>query len=150
VVSRRNLDVSRLNLEVTKGALKPTLNLNGGYSVTGQGGTTRLNDGTIIDGGYWDALRSAYGFGLPTWNFGFTFNYRSACARPRRTTPGRCCPSISRWRQLKAQELTISTAVINAGLAVENAYKLYQAAVKSRERRKRTPTPARCGSTTAC
>ncbi len=35
--------------------------------------------------------------------------------------------------QLKAQELTISTAVINAGLAVENAYKLYQAAVKSRE-----------------
>jgi len=35
--------------------------------------------------------------------------------------------------QLKAQELTISTAVINAGLAVENAYKLYQASVKSRE-----------------
>jgi len=133
VVSRRNLDVSRLNLEVTKGALKPTLNFNFGYSVTGQGGTTRLNDGTIIDGGYWDALRAAYGFDLPTWNFGFTFNYPLGM-RAAKANYARSVLSIDQSvAQLKAQELTISTAVINAGLAVENAYKLYQAAVKSRE-----------------
>jgi len=35
--------------------------------------------------------------------------------------------------QLKAQELTVSTQVINAGLNVENSYKLYLASVKSRE-----------------
>ena len=48
--------------------------------------------------------------------------------------------------QLKAQELTISTAVINAGLNVENAYKLYQASVKSREAaetQRRTPAQVR-------
>jgi outer membrane protein TolC len=133
VVSRRNLDVSRLNLEVTKGSLKPTLNLNGGYSVTGQGGTTRLNDGTIVDGGYWDALRAAYGFALPTWNFGFTFNYPLGM-RAAKANYARSVLTIDQSvAQLKAQELTISTAVINAGLAVENSYKLYQAAVKSRE-----------------
>ena len=35
--------------------------------------------------------------------------------------------------QLKAQELQVSTQVINAGLNVENTYKLYQASVKARE-----------------
>jgi outer membrane protein TolC len=38
---------------------------------------------------------------------------------------------------IKAQELTISNEVINAGLAVENTYKQYQAAVKSREAQER-------------
>jgi outer membrane protein len=133
VVSRRNLDVSRLNLEVTKGSLKPTLNFNFGYSVSGQGGTTRLNDGSIIDGGYWDALRAAYGFDLPTWNLGFTFNYPLGM-RAAKANYARSVLAIDQSvAQLKAQELTISTTVINAGLAVENAYKLYEAAVKSRE-----------------
>ena len=133
VVSRRNLDVSRMNLEVTKGALKPNLNFNAGYRVSGQGGPERRNDGTILPGGYWDALREAYGFDLPTWNVGFAFTYplgmRSAKANYARSVLA-IDQSVA---QLKAQELTISTAVINAGLAVENAYKLYQAAVKSRE-----------------
>jgi outer membrane protein TolC len=35
--------------------------------------------------------------------------------------------------QLKAQELNVSQEVINAGLAVENSYKQYLAAQKSRE-----------------
>ena len=133
VVARRNLDISRMNLEVTKGALKPTLNFNAGYSVAGQGGTERRNDGSIIPGGYWDALRAAYGFDLPTWNIGFTFNYPLGM-RAAKANYARSVLSIDQSvAQLKAQELTISTAVINAGLAVENAYKLYQAAVKSRE-----------------
>ena len=44
--------------------------------------------------------------------------------------------------QFKAQELTTSTAVINAGLNVENSYKLYQAAIKSREAAERNAEAA--------
>ena len=133
VVSRRNLDVSRMNLEVTKGALKPNLNFNAGYQVNGQGGTQHNRDGSIVDGGYWDALRSAYGFGLPTWNIGFSFQYPLGM-RAAKANYARSVLAIDQSvAQLKAQELTISTAVINAGLAVENAYKLYEAAVKSRQ-----------------
>ena len=43
---------------------------------------------------------------------------------------------------IKSQELSISTQVINAGLNVENTYKLYQASVKSREAAERNADAA--------
>jgi outer membrane protein TolC len=132
VISRRNIDSSRLGLEVTKGALLPDLNFSAGYSSSGQGGPTRVGN-TIIPGGYLDALRAAYGFELPTWNIGFNFTYpigmRSAKAQYARAL----IQLDQSLAQVKSQELTISTAVINAGLNVENTYKLYQASVKARE-----------------
>jgi outer membrane protein TolC len=130
-VARRNIDSSRLSLEVTQGALKPNLTLNGGYSATGQGGTEKTNAGTI-PGGYWDALRSTYGFELPTWNFGFNFTYPIGM-RAAKANYARSVLLIDQSvTALKAQELQISTQVINAGLNVENTYKLYQASIKTR------------------
>lgn len=133
VVSRRNIDSSRLSLEVTRGALKPNLTFNAGYRVTGQGGPERQSNGTIIPGGYLDALRSVYGFELPTWNIGFNFNYPLGMRSAKANYAGAVLRLDQSLANLKAQELTISTQVINAGLNVENTYKLYQAAVKSRE-----------------
>ena len=43
---------------------------------------------------------------------------------------------------LKASELSVSTEVINAGLNVENTYKLYQAAVKARDAAEKNATAA--------
>jgi outer membrane protein TolC len=141
VVSRRNVDISRLNLEVTQGATKPTLNLSSGYTLTGQGGTSRLG-GIIIDGGYGDALKALGGFDQPAWNFGFNFAYplgmRAARANYARAVLG-LDQSLA---QIKAQELTITTQVVNAGLNVENTYKLYLAAQKSRESAERNADAA--------
>ena len=132
VIARRNIDSTRLSLEVTKGALMPDLNFSFGFNGSGQGGPTRVGD-VIIPGGYLDALRTAYGFDLPTWNVGFNFSYpigmRSAKAQYARSLV-QLDQALAR---IKSQELTISTAVINAGLNVENTYKLYQASVKARE-----------------
>jgi outer membrane protein TolC len=140
-VARRNIDSSRLSLEVTQGQLKPSLTLNGGYSATGQGGTERTNTGTI-PGGYWDALRSTYGFELPTWNFGFNFTYPIGM-RAAKANYARSMLLIDQsMTQLKAQELQISTQVINAGLNVENTYKLYQASIKTREAAERNANAA--------
>ncbi|HXT69435.1 MAG TPA: TolC family protein [Vicinamibacterales bacterium] len=136
VVARRNVDINRLNLEITQGALKPNLSLSGGYSASGQGGPTKTTTGgvtSVIPGGYFDALRSASTFELPTWNIGFNFTYPLGM-RSAKAAYARAVLQIDQTLvTIKAQELTISTAVINAGLNVENTYKLYQASVKSRE-----------------
>jgi outer membrane protein TolC len=140
-IARRNIDSNRLTLEVTQGQLKPNLSLNGGYSATGQGGTERTNSGTI-PGGYWDALRSAYAFELPTWNFSFNFTYPIGM-RAAKANYARSVLLIDQSiTQLKAQELQISTQVINAGLNVENTYKLYQASIKTREAAERNAAAA--------
>ena len=132
VIARRNIDSSRLSLEVTKGALMPNLNFSAGYSANGQGGPTRVGD-IILPGGFMDALRAAYGFDLPTWNLGFNFTYPIGM-RSAKANYARALIQLDQSQaQIKSQELTISTAVINAGLNVENTYKLYQASVKARE-----------------
>jgi outer membrane protein TolC len=141
VVLRRNVDSSRLSLEVTRGQLKPSLTLNAGYRVTGQGGPERVS-GVIIPGGYGDAIRSVYQFELPTWNIGFNFNYPLGM-RNARANYARAVLSVDQsLARIKSQELQTSTQVINAGLNVENTYKLYQAAVKSREAAERNADAA--------
>jgi outer membrane protein len=141
LISRRNIRVSELNLDVTKVALLPTLSVNGGYSASGQGGTQHTG-GTVIPGGYWDALGILGNFTNPRWNVGFNFSYPIGQLSQKAnyaTAQIRMDQSVA---QLKAQELTVSTAVVNAGLNVENAYKLYLAAVKSREAAERNADAA--------
>lgn len=141
IIARRNIDVSRLNLEVSRGQLKPNLTFNAGYRASGQGGPERVS-GVIIPGGYLDALRSVYGFELPTWNIGFNFSYPLGMRNAKANYARQLLSIDQSLANIKAQELTISTQVINAGLNVENTYKLYQASVKSREAAERNAEAA--------
>jgi len=141
VIARRNVDSSRLSLEVTQGLLKPNLTFNAGYTLSGQGGPTKSGT-TVIPGGYLDALRNVYGFDLATWNLGFNFTY-PLFMRAAKANYARSALLIDQsLANLKAQELTVSTTVINAGLNVENTYKLYQAAVKARDAAEKNATAA--------
>jgi outer membrane protein len=129
VQARRNLDINRLSLEVTRDLTKPQLDLQAGYSVAGQ--NALLDDGTTT--GYRTALSQTFGFELPTWNLQFNFTYplfmRAAKANYARAQL-QLQQSIA---QLQAQELNVAAQVTNAGLAVENSYKQYLAAQKARE-----------------
>jgi outer membrane protein TolC len=133
LIARKNLDIRRMNLEVTKANLLPTLTVNGGYRASGQAGTQHLSNGEVIPGGYWDALGILGGFSNPTWNFGFNFSYPIGQLNQKAAYATGQIGVDQAVAQLKAQELNVSTAVINAGLNVDNSYKLYLAAVKSRE-----------------
>ena len=141
IISRKQLQISKMNLEVTKGQTLPSLSMSAGYSASGQGGTQFIN-GVAIPGGYGDALSTMFDLNTPRWNLGFNFSIplgqlaeKSAYARAQ-------IQIDQALAQLKVQELTVSTAVINAGLNVENAYKLYQAAVKSRDAAERNAAAA--------
>jgi outer membrane protein TolC len=133
VEARRNIDASRINLKVTEDQTKPQLDLQGGYSLTGTGGPRFNQDGTITPGGYNQAIAAVYGFDLPTWNLQFNFTY-PLFMRANKANYARAQIQVDQSiASLKAQELTVTADVTNAGLAVENSYKQYQAAQKARE-----------------
>jgi len=131
--ARRNLEISELNLELTQNSTKPQLDLLAGYNLSGQGGPLFQNGVIVTPGGYSQAVSAITGFDLPTWNVQFNFTYplfmRAAKANFARAQL-QLQQSVA---QIQAQELTVSAQVTNAGLAVENTYKQFQAAQKARE-----------------
>jgi outer membrane protein len=132
--AKRNLEISRLNLQVTGDSTKPQLDLVGGYSVTGQNAQITDSTGTVTGvTGYGAAFNQAFGLNLPTWNVQFQFSY-PLFMRAAKANFARAQLQIDQsLASLKASELTVTADVTNAGLAVENTYKQYQAAQKARE-----------------
>ena len=126
--ARRNIDISDLNLAVTKDALKPQLDLQGGYSTTGR--NDQLANGVT---GYGTALSQALQANVPTWNMQFNFTYPLGMAAAKANFARAQLQIEQSSEQLKAQELSVSTQVTSAGLAVENTYKQYQAAQTARQ-----------------
>ena len=142
LISRKNIDLSRMDLELTKAALMPTLSVNGGYNASGQAGVQHLSNGDVIPGGWWDALSILGNFTNPQWNIGFNVSYPLGQLNQKAayaTAQIRIDQSLA---QLKAQELTVSTAVINAGFNVQNSAKSYQASIKTREAAERNAEAA--------
>jgi len=141
LTSRKNIESAQLSLEVTRNQTKPQLDLTGGYSVAGQGGS-RLSQGNRLPGGIGDAFGQVFGLDYPNWNFGFNFTYPLGMAQAKANYARAVLLLEQQEAQLKATELTISSDVTNAGLAVENTYKQFQAAVKNREAQERNTDAA--------
>jgi outer membrane protein TolC len=137
--ARRNLDVSKMNLVVTKEALKPSLALSTGYTARGTGGRSA----TDLDGGYWDALSQIGQFATPTWSISMNFTYPLGMQAAKANYASALLGIEQQEITLKAQELSITTEVTDAGLAVENAYKSLQASQKSRQASERNEQAAR-------
>jgi outer membrane protein TolC len=143
-VSRKNIESSLFTLALSKNATLPNLSLTGSYQLVGQGGNTyNFNKLTSVrtlvsEGGLANALSSIGTLSQPTWTLGLNFTYplgmvasRAAYARSQIT--------LEQSRaNLKALELTVSTDVNNAGLAVQNAFLQLQASRKSREASEKT------------
>ena len=139
---------------MTKNQTKPSLNLTGSYQLSGTGGPEFSLDRStnirtlVADGGYFDTfgdwlVRHA------AWTLGLQFTYPLGMANAKAALARAELQLEQSQTNLKAQELTISTEVTNAGLNVENTYMQLLAARKTREARRRTPTPRRRGSRSA-
>jgi outer membrane protein TolC len=129
VQAKRNLDISRLNLEVNENQLKPQLDLQAGYSTTGRNAASKTGEVS----GFGSAFTQAFGLDIPTWNFQFNVTY-PLFMKAAKASYARAQLQIDQSvASLKAQELTVTADVTNAGLAVENTYKQFQAGQKARE-----------------
>ncbi|MGE5838217.1 MAG: TolC family protein [Acidobacteriota bacterium] len=134
VQQRKSLDINQLNLEVAKDLTKPQLDLSSGYNTNGQGGTRFTNGLITEDSGYFGALRSLYTLNTSGWNA--QLNFIIPVGRDmtnNRVNYARSILAIDQTKaNIKASELRVSSEVTNAGLAVENTYKQYQAAQTAR------------------
>jgi outer membrane protein TolC len=133
VQARRNLEVSNLNLEVTRNLTKPQLDLQTGYQLQGAGGNEFRNGVLTNPGDYGQALAAIRALDFPTWNVQFNFTYPLFMKAARANFARAQLQIDQSMAQIKAQELTVTADVTNAGLAVENTYKQFQAAQKARE-----------------
>lgn len=133
VQARRQLEITEMNLAVTRDSTRPDLELSAGYTLAGTAGNVRQNDGTIIPGGYRDALAAIAGFDTPQWNVGLNFSYPLGMANAKASLARAELSLDQELARLKASELDLTTELTNAGLNVENAYRQFLAAQKARE-----------------
>ncbi|HKV99261.1 MAG TPA: TolC family protein [Vicinamibacterales bacterium] len=128
VQQRQNLDISNLNLEVSKDATKPQLDMTGSYQLAGTGGLSKDQSGN-----YFDALYALGTLNTPTWTLGLNFNYPIGMAAARASLARAEIQRNQAVQGIKVTELQIATDVTNAGLAVQNSWLQLQAAQKSRQ-----------------
>ena len=139
--TRKNLDVSDVNIRFFKSQALPDLDLNASYGAQGIGGTFFRRSGSGIEsqvigtvpGGFFDALGVLSNRDYPNWNFSLTLSYpllgsqadaQLARARLQRNQ------SLARLRALEVQ---IAAEVTNAALTVQSNLKRVDAATAARE-----------------
>jgi len=142
--ARQNMQISEMNLELTKNSVKPSLGLSASYALAGVGGPLFNRSGLggtailVEDGNYFDALRSIAKIDTPTWNVGLNFS-KPLGLSAQKANYLRAQLSLDQQKtSLKKTELDIETAVTRAGLDVQSTYKQLLAAQKSREAAERT------------
>ena len=94
--ARMTITSSEINLDLTKDATRPTVNLAASYAMAGVGGDTLTKSGlgsttvsTVTPGGYFDALRACCSSTCRRGTCRSTSPIRSAWSRRRRTSPAR-------------------------------------------------------------
>lgn len=148
-VSRKNLQVSEFDLDIRKNALMPSLNLQANYSLRGTGGPTLVRLGQAgpitdtIPGGYSDAVRSLFGVDTPSWSMTFNFSYPLGMVSQKVALAQSEIRLDQARTRIDSQKLAISTAVTNAGLAVQNTFKQLEQARKSADVQERNTEAAR-------
>jgi outer membrane protein TolC len=141
---RQRRQIAELNLDVTRDASRPDVNLTAGYSLQGVGGDLFDRSGLggaaqlIQEGGYMDGLRSIADFDTPTWNVGLNFSYPLGMKAAKANLERAELQLRQSDLALRSQELAITTEVTNAGLAVRNTYLQLEAARRTREAAERS------------
>ena len=137
--TKKSLESTSFTLELRKNATLPSLNLTGGYTLNGTGGDIfqidRITgDKTLLtDSGYSDVLRGIGQFDQPTWTLGVNFTYPLGMVAQRAALAQAQIQYQQALANLKAQELSVSTDVTSAGLAVQNTYQQLIAARTARQ-----------------
>lgn len=136
---RQQLQISELDLEVTRQARLPTLDLTAAYTLQGVGGNVFARSGLggepvlVEEGGYLDGLSSLAAFDTPTWSLTMNFSYpigmRLGTANAERARLQLEQTNLA----IKSQELAVITEVTSAGLAVTDTNLQLEAAQRRSE-----------------
>lgn len=136
---RRQLDIAELELDVTRQARLPSLDLVAAYSLQGVGGNlferpSLGGDPVLVqEGGYWDGLNSIAEFDTPTWSLALNFSYPIGMRAGKADTERARLQLEQNELAIRSQELAVINEVTAAGLAVADTNLQLQAAQRSRE-----------------
>lgn len=136
---RRQLDIAELELDVTRQARLPTLDLVAAYSLQGVGGDVFDRSGLggepvlVEDGGYWDGIGSIADLDAPTWSLALNFSYPIGMRAGKASTERARLQLEQSELAIRSQELAVINQVTAAGLAVDDTNLQLQAAQRSRE-----------------
>ncbi len=137
--ARTRLEANDVTLRYLKNQTLPALDLVGGYSLQGLGGTQFVREGSgiggpiigTLPGGFGDALGNIRNAEFPTWNLGITVSYPLGGQADANYARARIQRSQTQ-AQIKALELTVATEVTNAALQVQSNLKRVEAASAAR------------------
>ncbi len=126
--TKKTLESNAFTLELRKNATLPSVNVSGSYVLNGTGGNVYSHGILTEESGYLDVLRGIGQLEQPTWTLGLTFTYPLGMVAARATLAQAQIQYQQAQANLKAQELSVSTDVTSAGLAVQNTYQQLLAA----------------------
>ena len=136
--ARRQRDINDVNVRALRNNTLPALDLVGTYQLQGQGGTRFTRQGlggavgSVVPGGFGDAIDQLVDVDFPTWTVQLQLNYpigqsaaEAAYARSRLELQ----QTEAQMRQI---ELQIATDVTNAALQIDSIQKRIEAATAAR------------------
>lgn len=136
---RQQLDVSQVDLSVSRSSALPDLSLTASYSLQGVGGDlferSELGGEPVLieSGNYTDGLRSIADFDTPTWSLTLNASYPIGTNGAKVDLERARLALQQAELAVKSQELAVITQVHAAGLAVRNTFLQIEAARRSRE-----------------
>jgi outer membrane protein TolC len=138
--ARTQLQANDVTLRYLKDQTLPGVDLVGGYSLQGLGGTQFIRSGSgigssiigTIPGGFGDALSAIRSADFPTWNIGLSVSYPLFGSRADADYARARVQRDQTQAQIRALELTVATEVTNAALQVQANLRRVEAATAAR------------------
>jgi outer membrane protein len=139
--SRKNLDISDVNIRFFRNQNMPDLDLNASYGAQGLGGTFFRRSGSGIEsqvigtvpGGFADALNVLQQREYPNWNFSLTLSYPLFGSQAEAQVARARLQRNQSMTRIRALEVQIAAEVANAALTVQSNLKRVEAATAARE-----------------
>jgi outer membrane protein TolC len=138
--ARTQLRANDVTLRYLRDQTLPGVDVVGGYSLQGLGGTQFLREGTgigstiigTVPGGFADALSAIRAAQFPTWNIGVNVTYPLFGSQADASYARARIQRNQSQAQIRALELTVATEVTTAALQVESNLKRVEAATAAR------------------
>jgi outer membrane protein TolC len=121
-VMKRDMEITDLNLSVSRNNARPSVDFSVGYSARGDGGTEFRSDGTTRVVGFGSVLGDAFGGTYPSWTTGVTVSYPLGHSAAEAALARANIQKQQQLIELRQLELAIVGDVRQAARDVQNSF----------------------------
>jgi outer membrane protein TolC len=133
VMARRRMEITDLNLSVSRNNTKPSVDFRLSYAASGAGGTEFLQEGGTRVVGFGSVLGDAFGGAFPTWTPGVSVSYPLGHTSARAARAQAELQKQQEQLSLRQLELSIVGDVRQAARSVRSSFQRVQVTRAARE-----------------